>query len=134
MRVLWFIAGLAFALGPAHGADPYPSRPVRLVVGYGAGGSVDIPARYIADRLGSVLGQRIIVENKPGAAGMLAARDVLAQPRDGYQLLLCTHFESVNTVLYRNVSYKLSDFAPISLITKYHYGLAVANATPADTF
>jgi tripartite-type tricarboxylate transporter receptor subunit TctC len=134
MRILWFIAGLAFTLGPAHGADPYPSRPVRLVVGYGAGGSVDIPARYIADKLGAVLGQRVIVENKPGAAGMLAARDVLAQPRDGHNLLICTHFESINTVLYKTVPYKLSDFAPISLITKYYYGLTVPNATPAGTF
>jgi tripartite-type tricarboxylate transporter receptor subunit TctC len=121
-------------VGPAHAADPYPSRSVRLVVGYGAGGSVDIPARYIADKLGAALGQRVIVENKPGAAGMLAARDVLAQPRDGHNLLICTHFESINTVLYKTVSYKLSDFAPISLITKYYYGLTVANATPADTF
>jgi tripartite-type tricarboxylate transporter receptor subunit TctC len=134
MRVLWIVAALMFAYGPAHGADDYPSRPVRLVVGYGAGGSVDIPARYIADKLSAALGQRVIVENKPGAAGMLAAKDVLAQAKDGHHLLLCTHFEPINTVLYKTVPYKLSDFAPISLITKYYYGLAVANATPADTF
>ncbi len=51
----------------------------------------------IADKLGTLLGQRLIVENKTGAAGMLATRDVLAQPADGYNLLLCTHFESINT-------------------------------------
>jgi len=107
---------------------------VRLVVGYGAGGSVDVPARYIADQLSVVLGQRVIVENKPGAAGMLAARDVLSQPRDGYHLLLCTHFESINTLVYKNVLYKLSDFAPISLIAKYYYALTIPNSIPAETF
>jgi tripartite-type tricarboxylate transporter receptor subunit TctC len=127
----------AFALGadrPATAQDAYPSRPIRLVVGFGAGGPTDIPARFIAEKLGPQLGQRIVVENKPGAAGQLATRDVLAQPRDGYNLLLCTHFESINTVLYRNPGYKLSDIAPISLISKYYYGLALANTISAETF
>ncbi len=118
----------------AAGADTYPDRPVRLVVGFGAGGPTDIPARFIADKLGERLGKRVIVENKPGAAGMLATKDVLARDADGYNLLLCTHFESINTVLYKNVSYKLADLAPISLISKYYYGLALANAVPAETF
>jgi tripartite-type tricarboxylate transporter receptor subunit TctC len=127
----------ALALGQADAAsaaDPYPTRPIRLVVGFGAGGPTDIPARYIADKLGPLLGQRVIVENKPGAAGMLATRDVLAQANDGHNLLLCTHFESINTVLYKNVSFKLADLAPISLITKYYYGLTLSNSVPAETF
>ena len=115
-------------------ADPFPGRPIRLVVGFGAGGPTDIPARFIAERLGSRLGQNVVVENKPGAGGMLATRDVLSQPSDGHTLLLCTHFESINTVLYRNPQYVLRDLAPISLIAKYYYGLALANAIPANTF
>ena len=107
---------------------------MRLVVGFGAGGPTDIPARYIADKLGTLLGQRLIVENKTGAAGMLATRDVLAQPADGYNLLLCTHFELINTALYKNPGFKLADLAPISLIARYYYGLAVANAVPANDF
>jgi tripartite-type tricarboxylate transporter receptor subunit TctC len=63
---------------------------------------------------------------------MVATRDVLSQPRDGYTLLLCTHFEAINTAVYRNVLFKLDDVAPISLIAKYYYGLALANAVPAD--
>jgi tripartite-type tricarboxylate transporter receptor subunit TctC len=114
--------------------DHYPSRTVRLVVGFGAGGPTDIPARHIADKLGTLIGQRLIVENKTGAAGMLATRDVLAQPADGYNLLLCTHFESINTVLYKNPGFKLADLAPISLIARYYYGLAVANTVPANDF
>ena len=104
------------------------------MVGFGAGGPTDIPARFIAERLAPLLGQNVVVENKPGAGGMLATRDVLAQPRDGYNLLLCTHFESINTVLYRNPQYALRDLAPISLITKYYYALALSNAVPAADF
>jgi tripartite-type tricarboxylate transporter receptor subunit TctC len=127
------LAALA-ATATADAQEAYPARPIRLVVGFGAGGPTDIPARFVADKLGEALGQRVIVENKPAAAGMIATRDVLAQPRDGYNLLLCTHFESINTAVYKNVGFKLSDLAPISLIAKYYYGLALANAVPADDF
>jgi tripartite-type tricarboxylate transporter receptor subunit TctC len=127
------VIGLSGAL-PAVAQDAYPSRPVRLVVGFGAGGPTDIPARHIADKLGILLGHRVIVENKPGAAGMLATRDVLSQPADGYNLLLCTHFESINTALYRNPGFKLADLAPISLIAKYYYGLALTGVLPVETF
>src|SRR6187397_3068301 len=120
-------------VGTIDAQEPYPSRPIRLVVGFGAGGPTDIPARFIADKLGDALGQRVIVENKPAASGMVATRDVLSQPRDGYTLLLCTHFEAINTAAYKNVQFKLSDLAPISLIAKYYYGVALANTVPADT-
>jgi tripartite-type tricarboxylate transporter receptor subunit TctC len=126
------LALLALA-GTADAQEPYPARPIRLVVGFGAGGPTDIPARFIADKLGDALGQRVIVENKPAASGMVATRDMLSQPRDGYTLLLCTHFESINTAAYKNVQFKLSELAPISLIAKYYYGVALANAIPADT-
>jgi tripartite-type tricarboxylate transporter receptor subunit TctC len=125
---------LVAAGGTARADEPYPTRPIRLVVGFGAGGPTDIPARFIADKLGEALGQRVVVENKPAAAGMIAARDVLSQPRDGYTLLLCTHFEPINTALYKNAQFKLSDIAPVSLIAKYYYGLALANAVPAADF
>ncbi len=101
------------------------------MVGFAAGGPTDIPARYVADKLSDLLGQRVVVENKPGAAGMLATRDVLAQPRDGHTLLLCTHFESINTAVYRNPGFALADLAPISLISKYYYGLVLSNTVPA---
>src|SRR5277367_3933806 len=115
-------------------ADAYPSRAIRLLVGFGAGGPTDIPARFVADKLGSALGQPVVVENKPAAGGIVATRDVLAQPRDGYTLLLCTHFDATNTAVYRNAGYQLGDIAPISLIAKYYYGLALANAVPVDDF
>jgi tripartite-type tricarboxylate transporter receptor subunit TctC len=125
---------LSALLSPTAAQDHYPTRPVRLVVGFGAGGPTDIPARFVADKLGTALGQRVIVENKPAAAGMLATRDVLSQPADGYNLLFCTHFESINTAVYKNPGFKLSDLAPISLVAKYYYGIALSNSIPAETF
>ena len=115
-------------------AADYPLKPIRLVVGFGAGGPTDIPARFIADKLGERLGQRVLVENKPVAAGMLATRDVLSQPRDGYTLLLCTHFEAINTASYTNPGFKLEDIAPISLIAEYYYALALSLRVPAEDF
>jgi tripartite-type tricarboxylate transporter receptor subunit TctC len=132
--ILWGALLASVHALPANAADTYPSRPIRLIVGFGAGGPTDIPARFIADRLGTALGQPVVVENKPAAGGIVATRDVLAQPRDGYTLLLCTHFDATNVAVYRNAGYQLSDLAPISLIAKYYYGLAVANALPADDF
>jgi tripartite-type tricarboxylate transporter receptor subunit TctC len=129
-----FCLGAALVLGflaPVSAQENYPDRPIRLVVGFGAGGPTDIPARFIADKLGTVLGQRVIVENKPAAAGMMATRDVLGQPKDGYNLLLCTHFESINVAAYKNVQFRLEDLAPIALISKYYYGLTLSNSIPA---
>jgi tripartite-type tricarboxylate transporter receptor subunit TctC len=120
--------------GMARAADPYPTRPIRLLVGFGAGGPTDIPARFVADKLSQALGQRVVVENKPVAAGMMATRDLIAQPADGYTLLLCTHFDPINVAMYRDVGFKLSDLAPISLIAEYYYGLALSNTIAADRF
>lgn len=115
----------------AHSQGAYPARPIRLIVGFQAGGSTDIPARFIAEKLGELLGQRVVVENRPAAAGMVATREALAQPRDGYTLLLCTHFKSINVAVYKNPQYKLADLAPISLVSQYFYGIGLANAVPA---
>jgi len=117
-----------------YAQDTYPSRPIRLLVGFGAGGPTDIPARFIADRLGTALGQPVVVENKPAAGGIVATRDVIAQPADGYTLLLCTHFEPINIAVYRDAGFKLVDLAPVSLIAKYYYALALSNAVPATDF
>src|SRR5215467_13810474 len=125
--------GFAAAACSASAAD-YPVRPIRLVIGFAAGGPTDIPARFVAEKLGDRLGQRVVVENKPAAAGMLATRDVLSQPKDGYNLLLCTHFDAINTAVYKDVGYKLSEIAPVSLIAKYYYGLALSPVIPAQDF
>src|SRR5262249_49224448 len=125
---------LALAAGAAHAQEVYPTRPIRLVIGFGAGGPTDIPGRYIADKLGEAVRQRVVVENKPAAAGMAATRDVLAPPRDGHTLLPWTHLHAIHTAVYKNAGCKLADLVPISLIAKYYYGLALANAIPANDF
>ena len=117
-----------------HGQGGYPDKPVRLVVGFSAGGPTDLPARAIADKLGASLGQRVVVENKTGASGQIATQDVLSKPRDGYHLLLCTHFESINLALYKKAAYRLSDIAPISQIARYYYGVALTSELPAKTW
>jgi tripartite-type tricarboxylate transporter receptor subunit TctC len=136
-RTALLLLGSLLALAPmarAETAAEYPSKPVRLVVGFGAGGPTDIPARFVADRLGEALGQRVLVENKPASGGMVATRDVLSRPADGYTLLLCTHFEAINPVVYRSAGFKTTDIAGVSLIAKYYYGLALSNNIPATDF
>jgi len=128
------LAALLLALSAAaHAQSPaqFPDKPLRLVVGFSAGGPTDLPARFIADRLGASLGQRVVVENRPGAAGQIATQDVLARPRDGYNLLLCTHFEAINAAVYKNAPYKLADLGPISQVARYYYGVVAANDVPA---
>jgi tripartite-type tricarboxylate transporter receptor subunit TctC len=131
------IAFALLALGvaaPAGAADPYPTKPLRLTVGFAAGGPTDIPARFLADKLGALLGQSVVVENKPGTGGLLGTRYALGQPRDGHHLLLCTHFEAMNTLLYKSPAYMLADIAPVALIAKYYYGLALSKALPVESF
>jgi tripartite-type tricarboxylate transporter receptor subunit TctC len=122
---------LAAAAVQVHAQASYPDRPIRLVVGFSAGGPTDLPARFIAERLGTALGQRVVVENRTGAAGQIATQDVLSKPKDGYNLLLCTHFEAINVAVYKQAAYKLSDIAPISQIARYYYGVALTNETAA---
>lgn len=106
-------------------AGDYPNRPIKIYVGFTAGGPTDIPVRYVANKLSDAIGQPVIVENKPGAASMLAIREMLSQPRDGYSLLSCTYFDPVNTVLYSHPGYKFSDIAPITMMARYDYGIVV---------
>ena len=131
MLKAFFAAALAIA---AQAHAQYPDKPLRLVVGFSAGGPTDLPARYIADKLGSALGQRVIVENRAGAGGQIATQDVLSKPRDGYNLLLCTHFEGINLAIYKNIAYMLADIAPITQISLYYYAAAVANSVPVKTW
>ena len=112
-------------------AQDFPNKTIRIVVGFPAGGPSDVPARIIAEKL-RVLGQPVIVENKTGAAGMIALNDVLAQPRDGHTLLLCSYIDAINPLLYKKVAYKLDDIAPVSLIQKAYYAFTISNELPVN--
>src|ERR1041385_409789 len=128
-RCLLAVGVIAASAAPALAQD-YPSRTIRIVVGFTAGGPTDIPARFIADRLATALGRPVIVENKPGAGATLAANDVMSRARDGYDLLLCTYFDAVNTLFYKSLHYKLEDLVGITLIGRYAYTVAFTNSLP----
>jgi tripartite-type tricarboxylate transporter receptor subunit TctC len=119
-------------LASVAAAQDFPSKAIRIVVGFPAGGPSDVPARIIAEKLRAALGQPVIVENKTGAAGMIALNDVLAQPRDGHTLLLCSYIDAINSLLYKKVAYKLEDVAPVSLIQKAYYAFTISNELPAN--
>ena len=123
------MASLLFA--SAASAQEFPNKTIRIVVGFPAGGPSDVPARILAEKL-RVLGQPVIVENKTGAAGMIALNDVLTQPRDGHTLLLCSYIDAINPLLYRKVAYRLDDIAPVSLIQKAYYAFTISNELPVN--
>jgi tripartite-type tricarboxylate transporter receptor subunit TctC len=108
-------AGLTVAaLAPAS-AQPYPNRPVRIVLPFAAGGVADITARLVADKLSEKLGQRFVVENLPGAGGIAAARAVLSAPADGYTLAMLTNGTAVSVPLFKSLPFDpLKDFTPVS--------------------
>ncbi len=118
-------AGLAQAQG-------FPNKPIRMLVGFPAGGPSDVPARIIGQQLQTALGQPVVVENKTGAAGMIALNEMLAQPRDGHTLLLCSYIDPTNTHLFRKVAYKLEDLAPVSMVSKAFYAIVVPPDSPAN--
>jgi len=111
-------------------AQDFPSRSIRLLVGFPAGGPSDVPARLIAERMQKELGQPVVVENKTGAAGMIALNELLTQPRDGHTLLLCSYLDVSNTLLYKSAAYKLEDLAPIGMVSKGYYAFTVPASLP----
>lgn len=123
--VLVWSAGLA-------GAQGYPSRPVRLVVPFPPGGSVDLIARLVAPRLAESLGQQFVVDNRSGASGNIGAELVARAAPDGYTLMVHTIPFVANTFLYRRVPYDvLNDFVPVSLLSSSPSLLAVHPSLPA---
>lgn len=118
MNLLRLIAGMAvLALAQAVGAQTFPDRPLRIVVGYPPGQNVDVNARAFAVAMGNELGQSIIVDNKAGANGILGAQDVKAAKPDGYTMLFATSGQlAINPSLYRKLPYDpLKDFRAIGL-------------------
>ena len=111
-------AGLVGTSLPARAADDYPTRPIRLLVGFAAGGATDLIARAIAQRLGERLGQQVIVENRVGAGGTVAAAALAKAPADGYTLMMVSASHAVNPSLYKNLPYDtLKDFNPVSEVS-----------------
>jgi len=125
--------GLA-AVSRTANAQAYPTRPVRLVVGFAAGGAPDIAARLMAQWLSERLGQQFIIENRPGAGGNIATEAVVNAPADGYTLLLAGIYNAVNATLYEKLKYNfVRDIAPVASISHENYGMEVRPSFPAKT-
>jgi len=111
-------------------APIYPSKPIRLIVGFAPGGAADYVARSISVSLGQALGQSIIIENKPGAGSSIAAEQVAKSPPDGYTLLIASPSSiSVNPVLSPKLGYRPSDLQPITKLTSSPIVIAVYPGT-----
>ena len=140
VAVLLVAAGpMLTAMSPAfaQGQTPmqaFPTKPLKIRVPFAAGGPTDAIARVVAERMGTELGQPVLIENRPGASTMLGAEVAVRAPKDGYTLLLgTTSTFSTNPHLYKAITYALSDFAPIALLAKTDWVLTVNNDLPVKT-
>lgn len=133
-RALVHLAAGAAALPALSAAQTYPSRPVRLVEGYGAGGAPDIIARLIGQRLSESLGKTFVIENKPGASGKIATEAVARATPDGYTLLLVVVNNAVDAVFKDRLSYDfVRDIAPVAAIYGMPMVMEVHPSVPANT-
>ena len=117
----------------AWAADPYPSKPIRVIVPYPAGGVVDVQARAVTQRLAIELGQPIVVEAKPGANGNIAAEFVARAPADGYTLMISAPFIINNPLLESNLRWATKDFVPIARYSLSPSYFVVPATSPAKT-
>ena len=121
----WLVAGDA-------AAQTYPSRPVRLVIPFSAGGAADVPARILTQRLSDGLGQQVIIENRPGAGSTIGAEAAAKAPPDGYTLFWISNTHFVSATLHKKLNYDaLNDFAPVTQVTSAPNILVVHPSLPA---
>jgi len=127
-------AMLVTALAPAAFSQTYPAKPIRLIVPFVPGGGTDLIARILSQRLTEPLGQTVIVDNRPGAGGVIGAELVAKSPPDGYTLLMGTPGPlTINPALLAKMPYTLEDFAPIALTTISPFILVVHPSVPAKS-
>ena len=113
----FLVVALLFTTPPAHAQSDYPNKPVRIVVGFTPGSVADITARVLGSRMGQILGQSVVVENKPGAGSNLAAEFVARSPKDGYTLFLPGSANIANAAINPSLPFDIiKDFAPIGLV------------------
>jgi tripartite-type tricarboxylate transporter receptor subunit TctC len=125
------VISLAFATVQAS-AQPYPSRPIRLVIPFAPGGLVDVPGRVLAQKLTEALGQAVVVENRAGAGSTIGADHVAKSKPDGYTLMITSTTHVISANLYRALPYDaLRDFAPVMKLTEGPYVLVVNPALKA---
>jgi tripartite-type tricarboxylate transporter receptor subunit TctC len=131
----WAAGALALpAVSRIASAQAYPTRPVRLVVGFPPGGGADIFARLMGQWLSERLGQQFVIENRPGAGSNIATEAVVRAPADGYMLLLITAPNVINATLYEKLNYNfIRDIAPVATIDRVPNVMEVHSSVPAKT-
>jgi tripartite-type tricarboxylate transporter receptor subunit TctC len=115
-------------------AQTYPVRPVRMIVGFAAGGGTDITARLMGQWLSERLGQQFVIENRPGASGNIATEAVVRAPPDGYTLLAIASSVAINATLYDNLNFNfIRDVAPVAGVFRGPYVMVVNPSVPTTT-
>ena len=135
VRTALFVFGLAAALvAPALAADKYPSRPIRLISGFAAGGAVDITARVMADWLSSDLGQQVVVEDRGGSGGNIGAQAMITSPPDGYTLLFDAPNNAISASLYKKLPFDfIRDTVPVAGIMRLTNVMVIPPSLPFKT-
>ncbi|HEX2830128.1 MAG TPA: tripartite tricarboxylate transporter substrate binding protein [Burkholderiales bacterium] len=128
-------AALAVLSGAAQAQQSYPARPVRLIIPFSPGGAADVPGRLLADRLTKVLGQQIVIDNRPGAGSTIGAEAAAKAAPDGYTLFMISNTHFVSAALYgRKLNYdSLNDYTPVTQITAAPNVLVVHPSLPAKS-
>jgi tripartite-type tricarboxylate transporter receptor subunit TctC len=122
------------ALGRVASAQSYPSRPVRIIVGFAAGGPTDVLARLIGQWLSARLNQQFIIENRPGASGNLATETVINAPADGHTLLMVSPSNMINATLYDKLKFDfIRDVAPVASVLRTYYVMEINPSVPVST-
>jgi tripartite-type tricarboxylate transporter receptor subunit TctC len=126
----------AATLGMPHlvRAQAYPTRPVRVILPFGAGGVADVTSRLLAEKLGEKLGQRFVIENMPGPGGIAAGRAAASAAPDGYTLYLITNGTAISVAIYKQLPFDpVKDFAPISGVGNFELVFATSAGSPYKT-
>jgi tripartite-type tricarboxylate transporter receptor subunit TctC len=124
---------LAAGIAPSVFAQNYPTKPVQMIVSFGPGAGLDVVARYIAERLAQDWKSSVVVDNRPGASGAIAARAVANAAPDGYTLLATSQVHYTNALLYRSLPYRLSSLTPVARIGGTQLVLVVPANSPFDS-
>ena len=133
MARTWTQLGLLLlvAAGSAMAAQPYPTKPIRFIVPFGPGGVGDITARLTAQKMSASLGQQVIIDNRPGAGGIVASELVAKAEPDGHTMLLLNNAHAVSMSLFKSLPYDtLRDFAPVTSISTFSIVVLVAPDSP----
>ncbi|MES2399044.1 MAG: tripartite tricarboxylate transporter substrate binding protein [Pseudomonadota bacterium] len=131
LAVLCLLAATAASVPLQAMAQAFPAKPVKVVVGYSAGGAVDIVARTIAQSMATSMGQPVIVDNKPGAGTNIAVKSVIDAPADGYTLLMAANALAANMALYKPAPFDAErELVPVSLVGRVPVVIAVNAAAP----